>query len=193
MRDERAVGVLAEGERQAVERLRRAVPRELVGQPAHARLEFGFARTQHERVDAVGADDQVGLPELGERVHPAAEVRRHARRSALRLQQLVEPEPRDGREAVAVDIDALVVVHDALHRPAFHAQHERAMQCGRVALEKSERPLREHHAETEGRVRGVLLEDLDGPRGEPALDEQRKQQPRGPGSEDGDAHVRNVE
>ena len=55
------------------------------------------------------------------------------------------------------------------------------MKIRHVALEKRKRVERENHAEAEGRVGRVLLEDINLPRRKAALDEQREQKPGRPG------------
>src|SRR5262249_21990130 len=115
-----------------------------------------------------------------------------ARAPAQALQHLLEREPPDRREPVAVDVDALVAVHDALHRPALHRGLEEARQFGLVPLEEGERSVGEDHAETVGRTFGILLEGLHVPRREAALHEQREQQARRSRPDYGDAHAMTV-
>ncbi len=81
VRDEGAVLVLAEREREAIERPGRAVPRELVGEPLDARLESIRERLAQRGVHAVGGDDEIAAGEClraGDR-RPVPHV--HARRA----------------------------------------------------------------------------------------------------------------
>ena len=67
VRDPDAMLVGAERERQAVERLGRAIPGELVGEPLDARLELALERAPDHRVEPVRAYDQIRLAQLRER------------------------------------------------------------------------------------------------------------------------------
>ena len=80
-------------------------------------------------------------------------------------------------------------MHDALDRPHLHARQQLAVQVRRIALEESEGALREHHAEAESDLGGVLLHHLHRPSRKAALDEQGEQQSCRSGSEDQDAHL----
>jgi len=170
VRYKRAVRVLAEGQRQAVEELRRTVPGEPVGEPLDLRLELGFERTAHERVRSVGSHQQIATFHIPQRSKDASVLDAHAGVAAEILQKLIELQAPDGRESVAVDIHPFVTVNDPLHRPALQANCEFLVKIRHVALEKRERALREHHAETESSIRRVLFEYFNPPVRKSALD-----------------------
>src|SRR3981081_2720985 len=106
--DKCTVLVAAKGEREAIERLRRAVPGEAVGEQLDLRLKPRLQRRSHERIRSVGADHDVRVRELVERRHTAAIFDLHARVTAQLLQDFLERKTSDGGKAVAVDIHALV-------------------------------------------------------------------------------------
>src|SRR5438552_79694 len=188
MGDEGTVPVAAEGEREAIEALRRAVPREAVGEQLDLRLEQGSQRRTHERIRSVGAHHDVRACELVGRRHGAAILDPHARVTAQPSQDFLERKAPDGGKAVAVDVHALVAVHDALHRPAFHRRLYGVREPRLIALEKRQRAVGEDDPESVGCPFGILLGDLDPPGRMAALGEQREQQTRRSGSDYGDAH-----
>src|SRR5439155_16033486 len=95
-------------------------------------------------------------------------------------------------KAVAVDVHALVAMHDTLNRPAFHRRLQDVRELRLIALEKRKRPVGEYDPESVGRSFGILLGDLDPPRGIAALGEQGKQQADGSGPDYGVAHHMNA-
>src|SRR5258706_417384 len=187
--DECTVLVAAKGEREAIERPRRAVPGEAVGEQLDLRLKPRLQRRSHERIRSVGADHDVRARELAERIHSAAIFDLHASVAAQLLQDFLERKTPDGGKTVAVDVHALVAVHDALHRPAFHLRLQDPRQLRFVALQKRQRALGENDPEPVGRAFRVLLGDLDPPGRMAALGEQRKQEPGRSGPDYGDAHL----
>src|SRR5438445_2028773 len=186
--DKRTVLVAAEGEREAVERLRGAVPREAVGEQLDPRLKQLLQCPSHQRIRSVSPDDDVGAIELLERRHGAAIPDFHAGVTAQFSQDFLERKTPDGGKAVAVDVDALVAVHDALHRPALHRRLHDIRELRLIALEKRQRAVGEHHPESVGRPFGILLGDLDPPGRIAALGEQREQEAGRPGPDYCDAH-----
>ena len=62
------------------------------------------------------------------------------------------------------------------------------MHCRGIAREELERAMREHHAEAEGRVRRVLLDDANVRVGTPALGEKGEQEAGGAGTDNPDTH-----
>src|SRR5258708_3737745 len=89
------------------------------------------------------------------------------------VQDFLERKTSDGGKAVAVDIHALVAVHDALHRPALHLRLQDLRELRLVALQKRQRALGENDPQSVGRAFRVLLGDLDPPGRMPALGQQR--------------------
>src|SRR5439155_151035 len=156
MGDEGTVRVAAEGEREAIEALRRAVPREAVGEQLDLRLEQGLQRRAHERIRSVCGHHDIRACELVGRRHGAAILDPHARVTALLSQDFLERKAPDGGKAVAVDVHALVAVHDALHRPAFHRRLQGVREPRLIALEKRERAVGEHDPESVGRPFGIF-------------------------------------
>src|SRR5438477_213796 len=187
--DKSAVLVAAEGERKAIERPRRAVPREAVAELLDLRLKHRLQRRTHERIRSVGADHDVRACELIERGYGAAILDPHAGIEAQVSQDPPEREATDCGKAVTVDVHALAAVHDALNRPAFHRRLQDVRELRLIALEKCERPVGEYDPESVGRPFGILLGDLDPPGRIAALCEQREQQTGGSGPDYGDAHL----
>jgi hypothetical protein len=73
-----------------------------------------------------------------------------------------------------LDLHALVAMDDTLDRPGLQPRRQLLVKIRHVAFEKLERAPGEHHAETESRVRRVLLEDLHAPSRKAPLDQQRE-------------------
>ena len=115
--DKCTVLILAKRECQAFERLRRAVPDELVREPFDRRPERVCVRAANDRIDAVRADDQVTASECVWRFQPVSEHERHADALTLALQETEQREPPDRAKAVAVNVDRLVAMNDALDGP----------------------------------------------------------------------------
>src|SRR6267154_1864918 len=189
VRDKGTVLVAAEGEREAIERLRRAVPCEAIAEQLDLRLERRLQCRTHKGIRSVSADHDVRGGELVERAHGAAMLDPHAGITAQVPQDLLQRQAPDRGKAVAVDVHALVAMHDALNRPAFHRRLHDARELRLIALEKRERPVGEYDPESVGRPFGILLGDLDPPGRIAALGEQREQQAGGSGPDYGDAHV----
>src|SRR5712691_1111519 len=178
----------AEGEREALERLRRAVPREAVAEQLDLRLKLRLQRRSHERIRSVGADHDVCACELVERRHGAAILDPHASVTAQLSEDFLERKTPDRGKPVAVDVHALVAVHDALHRPAFHRRLYDIRELRLIALEKRQGALGEHDPESVSRPFGILLGDLDAPGRIAALGEQREQETGWSGPDYGDVH-----
>src|SRR5256885_414779 len=115
----------------------------------------------------------------------------HAGVAAQVSQDLLERKAPDRGKPVAVDVLALVAMEDTLNRPAFHHRLQDVRELRLIALEKRERPVGEYDPESVGRSFGILLGDLDPPRGIAALGEQGKQQAGGSRPAFGDAHLMN--
>src|SRR5438105_5844055 len=106
--DKRTVLVAAKSEREAIEALRRPVPREAIGEQLDPRLKLRLPRLAHERVRSVGADHDIRACELVERRHGAAVRDRHAYVPAQLLQDFLERKTPDRGKTVAVDFHTLV-------------------------------------------------------------------------------------
>src|SRR5437899_327442 len=98
------------------------------------RLERRLQRRTHERIRSVGADHDVRGGELAERGHGAAILDLHAGTTAQVSQDLLERKAPDRGKAVTVDVHALVAVHDALNRPAFHRRLQDVRELRLIAL-----------------------------------------------------------
>ncbi len=159
MRVEIADRRVAESLRQRVVALAGAEPGEMIGEISDAGAEFVREGAPHQRIDAIGADHQIGAIELVERGHRAGEFRRDADRAQALLQQLQQLEPADGRKADAVDDDALVAVNERHVVPGFHLRRDRRVGLRVVLAQEFERAVGEHHAEAESGVGRVLLDD----------------------------------
>ena len=78
MRVEIADRRVAEGLRQGVVVLAGAEPGKMIGEVSDAGAELVGEAAPHQRIDAIGADHQIGVAEFVERGHRAGEVRRDA-------------------------------------------------------------------------------------------------------------------
>ena len=121
--------------RQRVEGLGRAVPGELAPGMLQRETEFALERPPHQRVDAVGGDDQVLLPQLIQRRQLRAEPQIDAGLAGALLQEPQQLQPADRREADPVDHHPLA--HDARWRcratPACAARSPRPSRDRRRA------------------------------------------------------------
>ncbi len=147
-------------------------------------------RSAQQRVDAVGADDEIGLAKLGKIGDDALIARLDTDRADARLKDFQEFQPAERGKADAVDADALAAMRHGDVGPRFEMQRERRQGRGIVRVEKLERAVGEHDAEPEGGVGAVLLEDRNAGIGTAALDEITEIESRRPGAEDRDAHGR---
>ena len=188
MRVEIADRRVAEGLRQRVVDLRRAEPGEMIGKISDAGAELLRECAPHQRIDAVGADHQIGIAEFIERGHRAGEYRRDADRAHALLQQLQQLEPADGGKADAVDDDALVAVDQRHVVPGFHLRRDRGESFRVVLAQEFERAVGEHHAEAEGGVGRILLEQRDVGIWPPPFDQIGQIKSGRAGPENGNAH-----
>ena len=161
MRVERAELGLDEGLRQRLEALGRAEPGEAVGQIVDAGAEVLRRAAPHQRVHAVGADHEIEAVELVEAFDRAPVDQRDADRARALLQQLQQLEPADRGKADAVDDDALAAQHERDVAPRFHVRDDGRVGLLVVVAQEFERAVGEHHAEAEGGVGRVLLDDGD--------------------------------
>ena len=143
----------------------------------------------HQRIDAVGADHEIGLAKFVERGNRAAELRRDADRTRPRLQQLQQLEPPDGGKADAVDDDARAAVDQRDVVPRLHLRRDRRISLLVVLAQEFQRAVGEHHAEAEGGVGRILLDHGDIGAPAAALDQIGEIEPGRPGAENGDAHA----
>src|SRR5258706_732014 len=158
MRDEVPAGVSAEIQRRRVESRARAVPREPVGQLLGAQAEIASFGGSHDGVDAIGADHEIRL-RYG--LHTRGELQLDADLLAELTQDGEQCETADcAAVARAVDEDCLVAVVDQLVLVAVHPARELAIGLRVRLLEPLESAIGEHHAETESRIRGILLDHL---------------------------------
>ena len=121
-----------EGLRQRLEALGRAVPGELVGRIGQRGAEVALEAAAHQRVQAVGRDDQVVARELIQRLDRGVVTRRRRRpRRTRACRSLQQFKPADRGEADAVDLDTLA------------AQIERDVRSSSPSAARSRRPSRD--------------------------------------------------
>ena len=127
----------------------------------HRCAEFVFKSAAHQRVQAIGCDDQVVTPELIHRLDCRVVARLDADGADAGLQDGQEIEPADRREADAVDLDAFAAQMKRDVLPALHPRRDRIHGVGIVGAQEFERLLGEHHAEAPGGAGRILLEQID--------------------------------
>src|SRR3954470_13517744 len=96
-------------------------------------------------------------------------------------------QPADRGKADAVDDDALIAEVERDVVPGFHVRGDGGERRLVVVAQKFQRAFGEHHAETEGGVRRVLLDDGN-VAAAAALDQVAEIKPGRTGAENGDAH-----
>ena len=111
--------------------------------------------------------------------------------SALQLaaQQLQKLQPPDRREADAVDDHRRAAVHDRDVGPGLHRRRDPVIGLRVVGAQEFQRPLGEHHAEAEGGVARVLLDDAHLPARQLALHEVGEVQARRPRARNENLHA----
>src|SRR6476646_1120915 len=107
MRVERTVLGFDKSLRERLETHAVAVPGETIGEMADTGAKLLGMRAAHQRIDAVGADDEVVTGKFVQALDGAAIDRSEAGGASARLQQLQEMQPPDGGKADAVDHHAL--------------------------------------------------------------------------------------
>ena len=130
----------------------------MIGEISDAGAEFFREAAPHQRIDAVGADHQIGVAQFVERGDRAGECRLDADRAHALLQQLQQFQPADGGKADAVDDDGLVAQDERHVVPGLHLRRDQPIGLRVVVAQEFERALGEHHAEAEGGVGRVLLD-----------------------------------
>src|ERR1044071_5319509 len=79
-------------------------------------------------------------------------------------------------------------MHDPLYRPGFQTRQQLCMEVRHISFEKCQCVQRKNDSEAVGRVRRILLEDVNLPIAKAALDQQREEQPGRPGSDNVNQH-----
>src|ERR1700677_2755322 len=161
MRVEGAEVGLDKGLRQCLEALGRAVPGELIGRPGHRSAEFLLQTAAHQRVQAIGRDDQVVSGKLIYRLDRRVVSRRDTDRANPLLQDREQLKPADRGETDAVDRDILAAQIEGDVLPAFHPRRDGVDGVGVVGAQELQRLFGEHHAKTPGGSGGILFEQVD--------------------------------
>src|SRR4051812_48602430 len=99
VRDERALLVFAERQREAFEQLRSPVPRESVLEPLDSRLELRLESAPHKRIGPICANDEVGGAKLVERRDMTRKVDSDPTFLAEVMEELVERKALDRGKA----------------------------------------------------------------------------------------------
>ena len=185
---EAAILVLDKGLRQGLEALGGAEPTELVGEIPDRGAERLAVRAPYERIDPVGSDDEIVAHQFFFFCKSSAVFRGNPDTGQLPLQQLQEFQPADRREADAVYAHRGAAVHDHQVGPRFHLRGDAPVGLGVILAQEFECAVREHHAEAEGGIGRVLLDDADLPVGLLALGKIGKVKTRGTSPGDEDSH-----
>ena len=149
---------------------------------------FALERAPHQRVDAVGGDDQVLLPQLIQRRQLRAEPQIDAGLAGALLQEPQQLQPADRREADPVDHHPLAQMHDGDVAPPLHVRRDRRDGLGVVVAQELERLVGEHDAEAPGGVGGVLLDEAHLVAGMAPLPQRREVEPGRSAAHDCNAH-----
>jgi hypothetical protein len=181
---EDAVLGLGDEELEGVEDEVGAEPHVLGAARVQRRAERGLVRAAHRAVDAVGADDEVGVREVGIR----AEVQPHAERVGPPLQGAEQLPPAERREAVAAGGHDLALVVDVDLGPAGEQRGELRERLGVGRLDPLQRLVGEDDAEAERVVGSVPFVDPDVVGGVQPLGEDREVEPGRASTHDRDPH-----
>ncbi|WP_234341490.1 hypothetical protein [Streptomyces sp. NRRL S-646] len=170
-------------EGQAVEEIVRAEPDELRGRDLHLRHQHVGEPIAEAGVRPVGGHDQVVAGEFGRvRGDLVAEAEFDPDLLGTPVQQLKQGLAGDGGHAVAAAADPLPLQPylDVVPVPAVLG--ESRAQDGVRRVDRGQRGVREHHAEAEGVLGAVALEDRHLDRRIGLLDQRREEQPAGAAS-----------
>ena len=190
VRDENAPLGLAEEEGEGVERARRPHPGEVVRPQVDARLELAGEGLAHARIDAVGADQEIGIAHRGfERRHLGLVPDVDAERTRAPAQDLQQGGARAAAEAVAADAVGGVAEMDLDIVPIGEMADDGAIALAVERLEIVERLVGEHHAEAEGVVRPVALEHREARRRPGLLHQDREIEAGRSAADDVDFHT----
>src|SRR6476646_8750571 len=98
--------------RQSLETLGGTKPGEPVCHKANRRPEFARLAAAHQRVDAVGTDNEIGRDQIIEDLDCETKDGLNADRDSSRLQQLQQLQPTNGRKADTNDHHALAAMRE---------------------------------------------------------------------------------
>jgi hypothetical protein len=140
VRDESAVGIFAERQREAIEVSLGAIPDVPVAERVQRRLELLAKSFADRGVDAIGADDQIAVSKCAQVRHALAKAQVHTQVTAVRLEYLQECQTRDPGKAQAVDAHLLIAMYDGLVVPGLEPLLDISIGGGVGLFEKAERP-----------------------------------------------------
>ena len=183
MRVEEPVLGLAERERERVEDVVGAEPDVLAALGPHLGAEV--VQPPDEAVRAVRGHDQIGLGKL---LDLDAELERDAELAAALLQDLEQPLARDRGEGVAARRELAAPVANVDPVPARERVRDLEVRLRIGVAEGAEGLLAEDHAEAEGRVGRISLEDAHVHAAVELPQQDRKVQPGRPCADDLDLH-----
>src|SRR5262245_20282428 len=142
----------------------------------------------YDRVNAIGANDEIRSGETIDFVNDAPKNRFDANRAGTGLQYLQQTEPTDGGKPNAIDSDTFSAVHESDIRPRFHVGSDRRIGGLVVLAQKFQCAVGEHDAKAERGIGAILLHDSDVPIRTTAFDQICKIQSRRAGAENADTH-----
>jgi hypothetical protein len=182
---EHAVLGLGDVELEGVEHVLRAEPDVLRTAALERRAERGLVAAADRAVDAVGADDEIGVQDVG---CLGAEAQVHAELRGPALQDVEQQLAAERGEAVAPGGQHLAAVVHVDLAPAREPARD-LRERGRVGrFDRVERLVGEDDAEAEGVVRRVALVDAHVVRRVELLDQEREVEPCGTSTGDRDPH-----
>ena len=161
MRLEPAEFRLHEDEGKGFEHAMRAEPDEAVLRHLHRRLELRRVAVAELAVDAIGADDQVGVGEVRDVIDLALEHQFHAQCFGAVLQDVEQMLALDAAKTVAAGSDDAALEVDIDVVPMREAVEDflRALWIG--AFQVAQRLVGEHHAPAERVIGAVALDHGD--------------------------------
>ena len=183
--EEPVLGVL-EDEREGVEDEVGPEPDVLAALRRDRRAELALQPAPDDAVDAVGADDEIGVVRSAVELDAEREV--DAEGEAAALEDLQEPLARDGREGMALRPEDAPAVADVHAVPARERVGDRQVRLLVGVAERAERLLAEDDAPAEGRVGGVPLRHPHVDAGVDLLEQDRQVEPGRAGADDRDPH-----
>ena len=151
--------VLPENQRERLEQLRRAIPRQQIRPFVERRLESLAISRSERAVGAVGGHDQVRIDQLGRVVDSTIELEADTDLAAMTMQRAQEIDPGHAMEGVASEGYVLALVHDLHVVEDDLPRRDGIVDLGGDVADECERDVGEHEPPAVGGALRVPLVD----------------------------------